>query len=196
MDSWSTIINFMLLTILFFLYITSVIFDILKCTNEEQDFLFYLFIFDSIFSIIMTLLTLLLGFVSIYFSSKEKLLIYIIILCIAFCIKSIVFILLYRNITNINDVLLIFIISIIEIVIIALNFISALYERNLLIKEIEESPLNYVDETITEEMYNSILSQCLNPDDKKLKKEFQKKMKKRKKQISHLSLTSNSDRKE
>ena len=66
----------------------------------------------------------------------------------------------------------------------------------MLIKEIEESPLNYVDETITEEVYNSILSQCLNPDDKKLKKEFQKKMKKRKIQISNLSLNSNSDRKE
>jgi hypothetical protein len=68
-----------------------------------------------------------------------------------------------------------------------LNLISSIYERNKLIKEIEESPLNYVDETITEDIYNSILSQCLNPEDKKLRKEFQKTIKKRKERMSKIS---------
>ena len=60
------------------------------------------------------------------------------------------------------------------------SLILCLIQRNELIKEINEAPLNYVDEYITEDMYKSILTQCLNPEDKELKKDFQKKIELRK----------------
>ena len=138
----------------------------------------------------MIIINLLLGFISIYYSSKDKLYLYIIILFFVLIIKIIFVILLFNIVKDIKNILLIIIIFIIQIVIILLNFISSLFERNELIKELEESPLNYVDETINEDMYKSILSQCLNPEDKTLKKEFKKKLKKRKKEMLKMSLGS------
>jgi hypothetical protein len=189
MDGWSTTINFMLLTILLILYFSSLACEIFYFTNgiKDFDFLFFLFVFDSIFSLIMIIITILFGFFSIYFSLRDKLYIYIIILSFALFIKSIYFILYCLEYKNNNGKIILFIIYIIQLIMKVLNLISSIYERNKLIKEIEESPLNYVDETITEDIYNSILSQCLNPEDKKLRKEFQKTIKKRKERMSKIS---------
>ena len=189
MNELLTIINFSLLTILFLLYIVSLVIEIVCVIKEEYNLNFVIYILDSIISFIMIIITIILGFASIYSSSKDKLFIYIIIILIVLCTKILFSILLFNTIKERQLSFIIFIILIIQIIIIFLNFISSLYERKKIVEEIEESPLNYVDETITEDMYKSILSQCLNPEDKKLKKEFKKQLKKRKNQIK-ISLNS------
>ena len=195
MNDWLSIINFSFLTILSLLFITSLASEIFYIVNKNKDFIFYLLIIDSILSGIMIIIILLVGFISIYFSSKDKILIYIIVLFISLCLKSISLFLLFNKIDNIKDILFIIIILIFQIVIMVMNILTSMFQRNELIKELEESPLNYVDETITEDMYHSILSQCLNPDDKNLKKDFKKKLKKRKKEILKLVSSTSSDNK-
>ena len=196
MNEILSIINFSLLTILILLYICSFIFEIIFMINYENKHLiiFIAFILDSSNSFIMIIITIILGFISIYSSSKDKLFVYIIISFIEFFITIIFLIILVNVIKDIDKskvlIIIILIIYNIKILILFFNIISSIYERQKIIKEIEESPLNYVDETITEDMYNSILSQCLNPDDKKLKKEFKKKLKKRKNKNTKIPLSS------
>ena len=188
MNLFITILNFSLLTILLALYISSIVFEIIYFLhNNKNDFLFYLFISDSITSFLMIFITLLFGFVSIYDSSKDKLLYYILIVSFIFCLKIALFILFSTKLKNkIDEIKIIFIITSTQIIIIFINIISCLCERCRLIQELEEAPLNYVDENITPELYNSILSQCLNPEDKKLKIDFQKKLRKKKKQTQNI----------
>jgi hypothetical protein len=186
MNGILTTSNFSLLTISLLLYSSSLITEIIYLMHNESDFTFYLFLIDSIISLLMILITLMLGFVSIYYSSKNKLFWYLIILFFILGFKIVLFFLILKEMkaNNDNDIRIIFIITSTQIIIIFLNFISSLIERCKLIQEIEESPLNYVDENITPELYKSILSQSLNPEDKKLKNDFHKKFKKRKKYLS------------
>jgi len=196
MNEILSIINFILLTILILLYICSSIFEIIFMIKDEKNNLlvFVAFILDLSISFIMIIITIILGFISIYSSSKDKLFVYIIISFIEFLITIIFLIILVNEFKDRNNykvlIIIILILYIIKIVILFFNIISSIYERQKIIKEIEESPLNYVDETITEDIYNSILSQCLNPDDKKLKKEFKKKLKKRKNKNTKIPLSS------
>jgi len=179
MNGILTTSNFCLLTISLLLYVSSLITEIIYFIHNESDFTFYFFLTDSIISSLMIFITLILGFVSIYYSSKDKLFWYIIILIFVFGLKIALFFLILKEMKDKNNndkyIKIIFIITSTQIVIIFLNLISSLIERCMLIQEIEESPLNYVDENITPELYQSILSQCLNPEDKKLKNDFQKK---------------------
>ncbi len=186
MNGILTTSNFCLLTISLLLYIGSPIIEIIYLIYNESNITFYLFLIDSIISSIMIFITLILGFVSIYYSSKNKLFWYLIILFFVFGFKVALFFLILKEMkdNNNNDIKIIFIITSIEILIIFLNFISSLIERCKLVQEIEESPLNYVDENITPELYTSILYQSLNPEDKKLKNDFHKKFKKRKNYLS------------
>lgn len=186
MNGILTTSNFCLLTISLLLYIGSPIIEIIYLIYNESNITFYLFLIDSIISSIMIFITLILGFVSIYYSSKNKLFWYLIILFFIFGFKVALFFLILKEMkdNNNNDIKIIFIITSIEILIIFLNFISSLIERCKLVQEIEESPLNYVDENITPELYTSILYQSLNPEDKKLKNDFHKKFKKRKNYLS------------
>ena len=196
MNEILSIINFILLTILILLYICSSIFEIIFMIKDEKNnlLIFVAFILDLSISFIMIIITIILGFISIYSSSKDKLFVYIIISFIEFLITIIFLIILVNEFKDRNNykvlIIIILILYIIKIVILFFNIISSIYERQKIIKEIEESPLNYVDETITEDIYNSILSQCLNPDDKKLKKEFKKKLKKRKNKNTKIPLSS------
>jgi len=188
MNGILTTSNFCLLTISLLLYVSSLITEIIYLIHNESDFIFYFFLTDSIISSLMIFITLILGFVSIYYSSKDKLFWYIIILIFVFGLKIALLFLILKEMKDKNNndkyIKIIFIITSTQIVIIFLNFISSLIERCMLIQEIEESPLNYVDENITPELYQSILSQCLNPEDKKLKNDFQKKFKKRSNYLS------------
>ena len=195
MNGILTTSNFSLLTISLLLYSSSLITEIIYLMHNASDFTFYLFLIDSIISLLMILITLMLGFVSIYYSSKNKLFWYLIILFFILGFKIVLFFLILKEMkaNNDNDIRIIFIITSTQIIIIFLNFISSLIERCKLIQEIEESPLNYVDENITPELYKSILSQSLNPDDKKLKNDFHKKFKKRKNYLS--KKTKNSSKK-
>ena len=74
-----------------------------------------------------------------------------------------------------------------EIFLLTLSFILCLIQRNQLIKEIKESPLNYVDEYMTEDIYKIILSRSLNPENKELKNDLIKQLELRKTESSRFS---------
>ena len=70
-----------------------------------------------------------------------------------------------------------------QIVFLFATFIFGLFYRYQLKKDLEESPLNKVDEFMTEEMYRNIIRQSLNPNDITLKKDFEKQFEQRKAEI-------------
>ena len=61
-----------------------------------------------------------------------------------------------------------------------ITFIFGLFYRYKFIKDLDESPLNRIDEFITEDMYKNILTQSLNPNNQELKKDFEKQFEQRK----------------
>ena len=176
--------NIILLFLLLILYICSIEFEsFYLILNDCKNFFFYFSINDLIFSIIMIIITLLLGFSSIYYSSKGKIFIYLIAL-IFFIFEKIFFIvILYKRedirfeFTFIN--IIFFLISG-QIILLLLNIFLCILQRNKIIKEMKEAPLNYVDQNLTEEMYKNILTQSLNPEDQTLKLEFIEKLQQRK----------------
>ena len=73
----------------------------------------------------------------------------------------------------IGKILLIFILNIFELICSSLNIISCLFLRNIIIEEIEQSPLNFIGLDMTEDKYNNILKksgayarQTINNDNK------------------------------
>ena len=185
----STAMIFISLSFLICLYICSIALGIIYIISQNNNIIFILSLTDVSISFIMIIITILLGFIPVYFSLKDKLYIYIIILLFIFGFKIFDVIILFMEEDKQNELLLFIskIIIINEIFLLLLNFLLCACFLIKLIREVEESPLNYVDETITEEMYNNILSQCLNPDDKKLKLDFQKKLENRKSEVSRMS---------
>ena len=79
-----------------------------------------------------------------------------------------------------------------QIVILFATFIFGLFYRYQLNKDLEESPLNKVDEFMTEEMYRNIIRQSLNPNDISLKKDFEKQFEQRKAEIRQNSVVNTS----
>ena len=191
MNEYLIIFNICLLFVLLLLYICSIIFEIYYLIKDKiLKILFYFLIFDIIITSITIFITLLLGISSLYYSSKDKIYIYVIILFFFIFEKIFSIIILYKkgdiNFTySIKDI--IFYIISFQIILLIINFISCLIQRKQIIKEIKEAPLNYVDQNITEDIYNNILTQSLNPDDKKLKVDFKKKIELRKNASSRFS---------
>ena len=192
--------NYFLLFILFFLYGISLACEILYIKDykdDENKLLFYFFIGDLIILIIIIILSLCFGFYSLYFSSKEKLLHYVIILFIFLILQSPILFFLYLEINEhlVEKTILINFISIsLQIFFCILHSVLCIAERQMIIKEIIDSPLNYVDENMTEDIYKNILSQSLNPEDKRLKENLQKFLnKKRNESIFSNSSTSSKE---
>ena len=188
------ILNLCILFILLILNICSIILEIFLITNNNinSKIVFNLLIIDPIISTIYILISIFLGFTSLYSSYKDKLLIYSIIILFFIVIKSLSSVLIYLK-ESINFqfsfINIIFYIISSQIIILILSFILCLIQRNQLIKEIIESPLNYVDEYMTEDIYRSILKQSLNPENMDLKKDLQKKLELRQADSSRLSST-------
>ena len=187
--------NIILLFILLSLYITSVISEIIYfiSSSENNKNIFIISLIDSIITIIIIPVDIFLGLPSLLYLSKDKLFIFLIIsfffLLGKITISLISIIKEYFNFEFklINVVLFIIFV---ELILLIVSFILCFIQRYQLIKEINEAPLNYVDEYITEDMYKIILKQSLNPEDKELKKDFQKKMELRKSEGSYSSLNS------
>ena len=187
--------NIILLFILLSLYITSVISEIIYfiSNSENNKNIFIISLIDSIITIIIIPVDIFLGLPSLLYLSKDKLFIFLIIsfffLLGKITISLISIIKEYFNFEFklINVVLFIIFV---ELILLIVSFILCFIQRYQLIKEINEAPLNYVDEYITEDMYKIILKQSLNPEDKELKKDFQKKMELRKSEGSYSSLNS------
>ena len=192
MNECLKIVNLIILFILLTLYICLIISEIIYLIDKKEvkNIIYYILLIDIIITSISIFITLLLGFLSLYFSSKDKLLIFLIITFIFLLTKILSSIIIYLK-EDINFeysiINIIFCIIISEIFLLILSFILCLIQRNQLIKEIKESPLNYVDENMTEDIYKIILSQSLNPENKELKKDFIKQLELRKNEGSRYS---------
>ena len=177
--------NYVFLFILLVLYGTSLLCEILyikdnKDDDEKNELLYYSYIIDIAVLIIIIFLSLCFGFYSLYFSSKERLLHYVITLFIFLLIQLTLSVFLYFEIndtiisTDKISVKINFVSISLQIFLCLIHSILCFVERHMIIQEIKDSPLNYVDENITEDIYKSILSQSQNPEDKMLKENFQK----------------------
>ena len=192
MNECLKIVNLSILFILLTLYICLIISEIIYLIDKKQvkNIIYYILIIDIVITSISIFITLLLGFLSLYFSSKDKLLIFLIITFIFLLTKILSSIIIYLK-EDINFeysiINIIFCIIISEIVLLILSFILCLIQRNQLIKEIKESPLNYVDEYMTEDIYKIILSRSLNPENKELKNDLIKQLELRKTESSRFS---------
>ena len=194
MNECLKIVNLSLLFILLTVYICLIISEIIYLIYEKEikKITYYILLIDIVITSISIFVTLLLGFLSLYFSSKDKLLIFIIITFFFLLSKIFSSIIIYLKqdinfeFTVIN---IIFWIIISEIFLLILSFILCIIQRNQLIKEINESPLNYVDEYMTEDIYKIILSRSLNPENKELKNDLIKQIELRKNESSRLSST-------
>ena len=128
---------FILLTVYICLIISEIIYLIYK--KEIKKITYYILLIDIVITSISIFVTLLLGFLSLYFSSKDKLLIFIIITFFFLLSKIFSSIIIYLKqdinfeFTVIN---IIFWIIISEIFLLILSFILCIIQRNQLIKEI------------------------------------------------------------
>ena len=192
MNECLKIVNLSILFILLTLYICLIISEIIYLIDKKEvkNIIYCILLIDIIITSISIFITLLLGFLSLYFSSKDKLLIFLIITFIFLLTKILSSIIIYLK-EDINFeysiINIIFCIIISEIVLLILSFILCLIQRNQLIKEIKESPLNYVDEYMTEDIYKIILSRSLNPENKELKNDLIKQLELRKTESSRFS---------
>ena len=188
------ITNICILILLTALYISSIISEIIYLVNNKENiaFTFYIILIDLILTTITVLNVFLLGFPSLCFLSIDKLVTYSTIKIFIILEKIFSFIILFlkENINlDYNLINIIFYIFSIQIILSIINIILCFVLRRKLIQEIKESPLNYVDEYMTEDMYTSILKQSLNPENYELKIDFQKKLELRKNESSRFSST-------
>lgn len=171
--------NYFLLFILLLLYGGTLSINVMLMINKNDyqltNYFYFLFLIDSIIIIIVIFFTILFGVSSFFFSSKEKLLYYILTLIFMICVCISISFLLYQKIfyEELHFIIQLFYgLNCLEIIICIFSLIFSIIERNALIQEIKESPLNYIDEYITEDMYNNILSQSQNPNNRELKEDF------------------------
>ena len=185
MNKCYKIIIFILLCILIISHICSIIIEsiYLSDDNEIKNVILFILISDITFSTLIIITNGYLLYTALYFFSKNQILLFLIMIFIFLIIKVFILIMLIKN-GNINFELshinLIIYIIYSQVFSLFITLIFGLFYRYKFNKEIDESPLNRIDEYITEEMYNNILTQSLNPNDKELKRDFKKQFEQRK----------------
>ena len=180
-----TIVIIILLSILIILCILSIIFEsiYLKGDDTIAKIILNILVSDIIFTAFIIIINSYLIYNSLYFFSKNQMYIFLALMLIFLSIKLCLLLLLvkYENIRfqfsylNMSVFIIFF-----QMVFLLATFVFGLFYRYQLNKELEESPLNKVDEFMTEEMYRNIIRQSLNPNDITLKKDFEKQFEQRK----------------
>lgn len=62
----------------------------------------------------------------------------------------------------------------ISLLLLIISVVLSLIERKNIINEYTDTPLSQINENISEELYKNILSQSVNPNDKKLEEEYKR----------------------
>ena len=184
-----TIVIIILLSILIILCILSIIFEsiYLKVDDKIANIILNILVSDIIFTAFIIIINSYLIYTSLYYFSKNQMYIFLALMLIFLSIKLCLLLLLvkYENIRfefsylNMSVFIIFF-----QMVFLFATFVFGLFYRYQLNKELEESPLNKVDEFMTEEMYRNIIRQSLNPNDITLKKDFEKQFEQRKTEFS------------
>jgi len=182
-----TIVIIILLSILIILCILSIIFESIYLNGDDNNKIIKnILISDIIFTSFIIIINPYLIYASLYYFSKIQMIIFLAEMLTFLTIKLCLLLLIINN-GNISfdfsylnmSVFIIFA----QIVFLFATFIFGLFYRYQLKKDLEESPLNKVDEFMTEEMYRNIIRQSLNPNDITLKKDFEKQFEQRKAEI-------------
>ena len=184
-----TIVIIILLSILIILCILSIIFESIYLKGEDKiaNIILNILVSDIIFTAFIIIINSYLIYTSLYYFSKNQMYIFLALMLIFLSIKLCLLLLLvkYENIRfefsylNMSVFIIFF-----QMVFLFATFVFGLFYRYQLNKDLEESPLNKVDEFMTEEMYRNIIRQSLNPNDITLKKDFEKQFEQRKTEFS------------
>ena len=65
-----------------------------------------------------------------------------------------------------------FVINCVSILSTIITIALTIIERHSLLKQLSNTPLSQIDDKLSEELYKNILSQSINPNDKKLEEEY------------------------
>ena len=192
-----TIVIIILLSILIILCILSIIFESIYLSGDDKftNIIMNILVSDIIFTAFIIIINSYLIYTSLYYFSKIQMIIFLVVMLTFLLIKLCLLLLIIYN-GNVSfdfsflnmSAFLIFA----QIVILFATFIFGLFYRYQLNKDLEESPLNKVDEFMTEEMYRNIIRQSLNPNDISLKKDFEKQFEQRKAEIRQNSVVNTS----
>ena len=189
-----TIVIIILLSILIILYICSIIFEsiYISVNDKIKNIILDLLVSDIILSTFMIIVNSYLIYTALYFFSKNQMVLFLVLMIIFLLIK----LFLVLIITNNEKISLEYsYINMAVFIIIAqmgfqfITFIFGLFYKYQLNKDLDESPLNRVDEFITEEMYKNILRQSLSPNDVTLKKDFEKQFEQRKSEMTRNTIS-------
>ena len=189
-----TIVIIILLSILIILYICSIIFESIYISGNDKikNIILDLLVSDIILSTFMIIVNSYLIYTALYFFSKNQMVLFLVLMIIFLLIK----LFLVLIITNNEKISLEYsYINMAVFIIIAqmgfqfITFIFGLFYKYQLNKDLDESPLNRVDEFITEEMYKNILRQSLSPNDVTLKKDFEKQFEQRKSEMTRNTIS-------
>ena len=189
-----TIVIIILLSILIILYICSIIFESIYISRNDKikNIILDLLVSDIILSTFMIIVNSYLIYTALYFFSKNQMVLFLVLMIIFLLIK----LFLVLIITNNEKISLEYsYINMAVFIIIAqmgfqfITFIFGLFYKYQLNKDLDESPLNRVDEFITEEMYRNILRQSLSPNDVTLKKDFEKQFEQRKSEMTRNTIS-------
>ena len=193
MNSCYKIIIIILLFFLILSYICSIIFEFryLMRGDDSKNNILSLLITDIIITIFIIIVNVYLIYNAFYYFSQKQLYIFLLLIAIILIVKIFILIMIVIsvNITlEYSDFNMIVFLTFGQSCFLFILFIFGLFYKCKLSKELDESPLNRVDEFITEDMYKNILTQSLNPNDKKLKKDFKKQFEQRKTESSRISM--------
>ena len=189
-----TIVIIILLSILIILYICSIIFESIYISGNDKikNIILDLLVSDIILSTFMIIVNSYLIYTALYFFSKNQMVLFLVLMIIFLLIK----LFLVLIITNNEKISLEYsYINMAVFIIIAqmgfqfITFIFGLFYKYQINKDLDESPLNRVDEFITEEMYRNILRQSLSPNDVTLKKDFEKQFEQRKSEMTRNTIS-------
>ena len=183
--------NFFIMGFLMFLSFTSMIVSSViiykKFEFKESNGIHLSIVFlNIIFDFIVLVIILLFGIHSLIYSSISKLEIYVKFLFVIISLEIFMEICYFFNNSEITNVKLgknlLFIITCFKIIFRFINIIFIIKEKNKINQEIKSSPLNNIDDFISEDLYHNIIKMSKNPNDISLIKDYEKLSKRQSKQ--------------
>lgn len=183
--------NFFIMGFLMFLSFTSMIVSSVIIYkkfefNESNGIHLSIVFLNIIFDFIVLVIILLFGIHSLIYSSISKLEIYVKFLFVIISLEIIMEICYFFNNSEITNVKLgknlLFIITCFKIIFRFINIIFIIKEKNKINQEIKSSPLNNIDDFISEDLYHNIIKMSKNPNDMSLIKDYEKLSKRQSKQ--------------
>ena len=163
------------------LYISTIVMFviIIKDYFGEEKYLHTMIIdFGFIVSyIIMVINTILFGVYGVFFAIVLRLTIYSIVSSVFSLIMiSFSIVCLIKSIWIMDKFdeidLTCFVINCVSILSTIITIALTIIERHSLLKQLSNTPLSQIDDKLSEELYKNILSQSINPNDKKLEEEY------------------------